>query len=51
MSSKRKVKQIYDDNIDDIREYNNEIPKIMLDNNLKKSGSIRDFFANLLFGR
>lgn len=48
---KRKVKQIYDDNIDDIREYNNEIPKIMLDNNLKKSGSIRDFFANLLFGR
>lgn len=48
---KKRVKQIYDDNIDDIREYNNEIPKVMLDSNLKKAGSIRDFFSNLLFGR
>ena len=48
---KKKVKQIYDDNIEDIIEYNNSIPKIMLTSNLKKSGKIRDFFAKLMFGK
>ena len=48
---KKKVKQIYDDNIEDIIEYNNSIPKIMLTSNLKRSGKIRDFFAKLMFGK
>ena len=48
---KIKVKKIYDNNIDDIIEYNNSIPKVMLTNNLKKSGKIRDFFSKLMFGK
>ena len=47
---KKRVQQIYDDNIEDIKEYNNEIPRVMLDSNLKKSGNIRDFFSKLMFG-
>ncbi len=48
---KAKVKKIYDENIDDIIEYNNSIPKILLADNIKKPGKIRDFFSKLMFGK
>lgn len=45
----KKVKQIYDDNIDEIREYNNILPKVIIKDKFKKLGAIDkvvDWFAN-----
>lgn len=47
---KAKVKKIYDDNIDDIREYNNSIPRIMLTDNIKKPKSLKNFFKRMVNG-
>lgn len=45
----KKVKQIYDDNIEEIREYNNILPKVIIKEKYKKLGAIDkvvDWFAN-----
>lgn len=43
-----RVKKIYDENIDEIREYNNILPKVVLDNNIREAGSIRKFLWKVL---
>ncbi len=40
----RRVDQIYKDNIDEIREYNNILPKIVIKGKMKEAGSISKFF-------
>lgn len=47
---KDRVKKIYDDNIDDIREYNNSIPRVMLTDNIKKPKNLKSFFKKMVNG-
>lgn len=39
-----KVKQIYADNIDEIKDYNNALPKVIIKSKLKEKGSLDMFF-------
>lgn len=43
----KRVQKIYDDNIDEIREYNNSLPKVLLKDSYKKANSIDKLFAYL----
>ena len=43
---KRRVDQIYNDNIDEIREYNNILPKVILKDQLKKAGSLDNLISS-----
>lgn len=40
----RRVKQIHDDNIEEIKEYNNILPKIVINGKMKEAGTISKFF-------
>lgn len=39
----RRVNQIYKDNIDEIREYNNELPRVLLKSQMKEKGALDKF--------
>lgn len=39
----KRVRQIYADNIDEIKEYNNELPKVLLKSHMKEKGSLDKF--------
>lgn len=39
----KRIKKIYDDNIDEIREYNNELPKVLLKSQMKEKGALDKF--------
>lgn len=45
---KKRIKKLYDDNIDDIREYNNIIPRVMLTDNIKKPRELKKFFKRMV---
>lgn len=44
----KRIKEIYDANIDDIREYNNCIPRIMLTDNIKRHKSLKKFYQKIV---
>lgn len=44
----KRIKEIYDANIDDIREYNNNIPRIMLTDNIKRHKSLKKFYQKIV---
>lgn len=44
----KRTKEIYDANIDEIREYNNELPKILIKHDMKQYKTIDKIFNSLL---
>lgn len=44
----RRVKQIYEDNINEIREYNNILPKTMIETSMKQNNSFDTFLMNVM---
>lgn len=45
---KKRIDKIYDDNIDDIREYNNSIPRVMLTDNIKRhKKDLKKFYKDM----
>lgn len=45
---KARVKNIYDKNIEELNEYNNHVPKIMIQNEIKKTSSFDNFINELI---